>query len=337
MTSGRRIVFRDRGRVVVEGFTVPAPGPSEVLVRTECSAVSAGTELTGLLGVSPRFTGYPLYPGYANVGVVEAAGERVTAVRPGDRVLSMGRHQSHVLLDLAADQLGGPAYLERLPAGLDPAHAAYAILGSVALHGLRKAEPQLGGAAAIFGQGMVGQLLVQLLKRAGCRPVIAVDPVPSRLERSRQSGADVMVDGRGQDAAAAIAAATDGRGAEYVFDATRTPQTLPMMLRAAAMGGKVLMVGSAMGKVEIDAFVELQLKELSIIGCYQPAAPLTEHHAYPWTQRRNRRECLSLMAASQVRLDHLITHRAPDTDAPAIYAMVRAGEDEWLGIVFTWA
>jgi 2-desacetyl-2-hydroxyethyl bacteriochlorophyllide A dehydrogenase len=336
MSPGQRIVFTGPGEVALETFDVPSPGPDDVLVRTICTAVSAGTELTGLLGVSPGFTGYPVYPGYANVGTVEAVGNRVTVVRPGDRVLSMGHHASHALLDLSPGRTGGPAYLEPLPAGLAAEPAAFAILGSVALHGMRKAEPQVGGAAAVFGQGIVGQLLVQLAKVAGCRPVIAIDVVPERLHRSVQSGATAAVDASRDDVPVAVQAATGGRGADYVFDATRTPQTLPTMLRCAAMGGKVLIVGSAMGRVELEIFTELQLKELAIIGCYQPAAPLTAHHTFPWTQRRNRQIYLELLAAGQLRLDHLITHVVPAIDAPAIYAMVQRGGTDWLGVVFTW-
>jgi threonine dehydrogenase-like Zn-dependent dehydrogenase len=108
------------------------------------------------------------------------------------------------------------------------------------------------------------------------------------------------------------------------------------MMRAAAMGGRVLFVGSAMGTVEIDAFTELQLKELSIIGCFQPAAPLSPHHTFPWTQRRNRQTFLGLLGEGRLRLDHLITHTVPFTEAPQIYAMVRQGGTGWLGLVFTW-
>jgi threonine dehydrogenase-like Zn-dependent dehydrogenase len=108
------------------------------------------------------------------------------------------------------------------------------------------------------------------------------------------------------------------------------------MMKVAAMGGKVLFVGSAMGTVEIDAFSELQLKELQIIGCFQPAAPLTAHHTFPWTQQRNRHVFMQMTAAGQVRLDHLITHTVPLTDAPETFAMVKRGGSDWLGLVFTW-
>jgi 2-desacetyl-2-hydroxyethyl bacteriochlorophyllide A dehydrogenase len=333
--TAERVVFPRAGEVAVESFELPEPGPYGLLLRTERTAISAGTELTTLLGDNPR-TRYPAYPGYSHVGVVERVGERIEGFRPGDRVLSMGRHQSHVLLDLTPTRPGGPEYAEPVPDGLAAELAALAILGSVSLHGVRRAELQLGQSVAVFGQGIVGQLIVQLAKAAGCSPVVAIDLVAPRLEEARLSGADAVVDASRDDVEASVASATGGRGAEAVFDATRTPKTLPVMMRVAAMGGKVLMVGSVMGTVEIDAFTELQLKELSIVGCFQPAAPLEPHHFLPWTQRRNRRVFMELTARGRVRLEHLITHRVPYRQAPEIYAMIRRGGSDWLGVVFTW-
>src|SRR5215831_2239177 len=113
--AGERVVFPGPGEIVVEHFELPDPGPRQLPVRTERTAVSAGTELTGLLGANAR-SRFPAYPGYSNVGVVERAGDGVDGLRAGDRVLSMGRHQTHLLLDLAPDRPGGPEYVEPVPA-----------------------------------------------------------------------------------------------------------------------------------------------------------------------------------------------------------------------------
>ena len=163
-TSGKRVVFPRQGEVAIEAFEIPVPGPQQILVRTTRTAVSAGTELTTLLGVSSRFQGFPAYPGYSHTGIVEVIGEGVTDFKVGDRVLTMGHHQSHLLLDLAPDRPGGPTYVEHVPDSLSFDHAAFAILGSVALHGIRKAELQVGAGVAVFGQGIVGQIVVQLAR-----------------------------------------------------------------------------------------------------------------------------------------------------------------------------
>ena len=97
----------------------------------------------------------------------------------------MGRHQTDLLLDLSPDRPGGPEYVERVPDGLAPELAAWAILGSVALHGVRRAELQIGQSVAVFGQGIVGQLIVQLARTGGASPVIGIDLVAQRLEESR--------------------------------------------------------------------------------------------------------------------------------------------------------
>jgi L-iditol 2-dehydrogenase len=331
----QRVVFPRPGEVEIEAFELPDPGSHQLLVRTTRTAVSAGTELTGLLGAGPR-SRFPAYPGYSHVGVVERVGDQVTGFAVGDRVLSMGKHQTHVLLDLSPHRPGGPEYVERVPAGLAPEHAAFAILGSVSLHGVRRAELQIGQSAAVFGQGIVGQLLVQLARAAGCDPVIGIDVVGPRLEEARMSGAHVVVDASRDDPVQAVERATGGNGAEAVFDATRTPRTLPVMMKAAAMGGRVLVVGSVMGTVEIDAFTELQLKELSIVGCFQPAAPLEPHHFLPWTQRRNRQIFMQMAASGAIKLEHLITHRVAYQRAPETFDMIKRGGTDWLGIVFTW-
>ncbi len=334
--TAQRIVFPGAGEVTTDLCVIHDPGPHQLLVRTDRTAVSAGTEMTGLLGVHPVNRAYPVYPGYSHVGVVEAVGAGVTGVRVGDRVLSMGGHQSYLLLDCDPNRPDGPAYVEQVPDSVPSDQAAFAILGSVALHGIRRARLQVGAATVVFGQGIVGQLLVQLARLSGCSPIIAVDTAPDRLERSRISGADVVVRAGQEDVAAAVGQATEGRGAEAVFDATRTPATLPIMMKVAAVGGTVLVVGSLMGTVEIDAFVDLQLKELSIVGCYQPAAPLQPHHTFPWTQARNRRIILAMMSDGRLRLDHLITHVVPATAAPAVFAMMERGPGGWLGVVLTW-
>jgi threonine dehydrogenase-like Zn-dependent dehydrogenase len=129
---------------------------------------------------------------------------------------------------------------------------------------------------------------------------------------------------------------TGGEGVDLLFDATRTPETLPAMLKAAAHAGRILVTGSVPGKVEIDLFHELQLREISIIGVFQPAAPTVAHPYNPWTQRRNRVEFLKLLADGTVRVDNLISAAPAWSEAPEVYEMIRKGPGEWLGIVFDW-
>ena len=90
-----------------------------MLVRTEVSLISAGTELTNLLG-DREDQPFPKYPGYSNVGVVEAVGDQVADFAVGDRVLSNGRHASHHIVSRATKRTGAPQTLLRVPEGSRP-------------------------------------------------------------------------------------------------------------------------------------------------------------------------------------------------------------------------
>jgi 2-desacetyl-2-hydroxyethyl bacteriochlorophyllide A dehydrogenase len=336
MSDGCRVVFTGPGSAETESFTVPQPGEHQVLVRTECSLISAGTELTSLLGQLSGHPGYPVHPGYSSVGIVEAVGGDVEQPKVGQRLLTMASHTSHHLLDLTPGRAGGPAYWEAVPDAIAPEEAAFAILGSVALHGVRKAALQPGEAVAVFGQGVVGQLTTQLVRWSGSYPIVALDLFDERLERARQSGADVLVNPSKRDPVEAIAAATGGRGADALFEATRGGSALPTMMRAAAQGARLLVVGSIPDRIELDPFTDLQLKELQIIGCFQPAAPIYGHPYFPWTQTRNRRVFLGMLERGEVKVQHLITHRVPYYAAPKAYTMIAKGRTGWLGIIIDW-
>jgi L-iditol 2-dehydrogenase len=335
-TTGHRVAFLAPNEVVVEPFSIPSPGAHEIVVQTTHSLISAGTELSNLLGELSAFRGYPVYPGYSNVGVVVAAGAQVREPVTGQRIVSMGSHASHFTLDLDPNRPGGPQYWQALPDGVSPADATFTVLGSVALHAVRKATLQIGESAAIVGAGVVGQLLVQFAYWSGCHPIIALDLDAERLQQARQSGATYTINPATTDPAAFVQEVTRGRGADVVFEGTRSAQTLPLMMRVAGQSGRVMIVGSLPGTVEVDPFTDMQLKELQIIGCFQPAAPLQGHAYFPWTQQRNRQLFLDLLAHGKLQVSHLITHRLPYRDAPDAYAMIKRGSSDWLGVLFEW-
>jgi 2-desacetyl-2-hydroxyethyl bacteriochlorophyllide A dehydrogenase len=334
--TAQRVAFIGPEQVMVEPYTVDEPGEHEVLIQTTHSLVSAGTEMSNLLGQLSVFRGYPVYPGYSNVGVVIAAGAGVQQPSVGQRIVSMGRHASHFKLNLDPQRRGAPEYWQAVPDAVSSPAATFAVLGSVALHSVRKAALQIGESAVIVGAGVVGQLITQFVYWSGCQPVMTLDLYDRRLESARQSGADITVNAQTADAVAAVQEATEGRGADVVFEGTRTAQTLPMMMKLAAQSGRIMIVGSLPGSIEIDPFSELQLKELQIIGCFQPASPIQGHAYFPWTQQRNRRTVLDMTAAGKLRVEHLITHRMPYIAAADAYAMIAAGGDDWLGVIFEW-
>ena len=336
--NGQRIVFVDERIVEIEDFEVGAPWEDQVLVKTTASLISAGTETTMLalpLDSPQALTEdpWPAYPGYSNVGEVVEVGRNVKGYAPGDRVLTMGIHSTHTMLDLAGER---PDYIETLPESVSDVTATFGILGSVAIHGFRNISTQIGDSCAVIGQGVVGQLVGQLARIAGCYPVIGVDIFSERLEYSHKSGMNHAVDASSQDTVEAVMELTEGRGVDLGLEATRNPATLKTLLKIAALGGNIVVVGSLPGTVDISLWTELQHKELSIHGIWQPRAPIDGNHYFPWTQRRNRRVVLDLIADGRLMVDHLITHRPRIEDAAATYEMILRGGTDWMGIAFDW-
>ncbi len=336
--KGQRIVFVGERVVEVEDYDVESPSQDEVLVKTTASLISAGTETTMLTGTlenpGPLAPDpFPAYPGYSNVGEVVEVGRSVRGYSPGERVLTMGGHSTHTTLNVGGER---PDYIETLPESVSDLTATFGILGSVAIHGFRNISTQIGDSCAVIGQGVVGQLVGQLARIAGCYPVIGVDMFAERLEYSHKSGMNHAVNASSLDTVEAIMDLTEGRGVDLGMEATRNPATLKTLLKIAALGGNIVVVGSLPGTVDISLWTELQNKELSIHGIWQPRAPIDGNHYFPWTQRRNRRVVLDLIADGRLNVDHLITHRPRIEEAAATYEMILRGGTDWMGIAFDW-
>ena len=331
--TGVRLVFRSDGRVEREAYPLPEPGPRQVLVRVARSHVSAGTEMNFFRRNPPDGPLRRAPLGYMTVGRVDRVGPGVAEYAAGDRVLGCGRHGSHWLVDL--DGAGDDHYLQRLDEAVSADEAGFAVLGDVALHGVRRSGLQIDESVVVFGCGMVGQLTIQFARLAGAHPIVGVDLVGSRLARARASGATHVVNAAQTDPVAAIRRVTGGWGGEAVFHCAPVASVLQTALEAAAERGKVILTGSAPGRAAIGLQVELLRRELTILGVYEIG--IDQPHGYwPWTRSRNRRACLRLLAAGQLRLAHLLTHVVPPTEAEAMVALMRRGGDDWMGIVFAW-
>ncbi len=327
-----RVVFPSARIVELDEVEIGEPAPNQMLVRATRSLISAGTERN----ILENDRGPARVPGYSWVGVVETLGTGVEEYAVGDRVVTYLGHQGAGLIDVGPEAPDRVAYAGRIPDGVRDEDASFVILGDVALHGVRRAAPHLGDSVAVFGQGVVGQMVTQFARLAGAYPVIAVDLLDERLERSTTSGATHTVNAQTTDAVEAIHEITAGEGARVVFMVTRTPKILPDCMRAAAAGGTVSMSGSPPGTVAIRLQEELLRKELRIIGTHQGHYPREPYHMFPWTRANNRTYIMGLMQRGEYSVAHLITHQVAFSEAPEMYGMVARGPEGWLGIVLEW-
>lgn len=242
----------------------PEPAqPGDVLVRIGGAGVCA-TDLHAIEGLmEPAGVTLPRVLGHENAGWVEEVGAGVTTVAKGDAVLvyppfSCGlcvacrrgndmHCARHEFTGLSVD--GGFAdyvlvserSLVRLPAGVEPAAVApHSDAGVTAYHAVRRlahlATP--GSTVVVIGVGGVGHIALQLIRELGSSSVIAVDTDERRRRLATELGADEVV-----DSTDAVREATDGRGAELVFDFVGTDQTHADSAAMLARGGTYSVIG----------------------------------------------------------------------------------------------
>ncbi|MBV9354050.1 MAG: zinc-binding alcohol dehydrogenase [Chloroflexi bacterium] len=356
MSTGQRIVLDATGGIRIEPFELPPLGPHDVLVRTRLTQVSAGTEVNAIRarrsGARPGTVGQlPL--GYTAVGVVEAVGAEVTDRRPGDRVLGDGPHASHWLVTVGS---GADEHrLLSVPDAVDDAAAAFAMLGDVALHAVRRARITLGESCAVHGQGVVGLIALRLARLSGAYPLIGVDVVDERLRVSRVYGASHVVNAASEEVASAIHAATSvprrfagaaahglepTSGADVQIHATSGAEVLPAMLEAAGDRGRIVVAGATAAWPDSGPTVPVSLdvllrREISVLGSYETGVAAS-HPYWPWTRARNHTVVLDLIRRRELDVRPLVSHVVPYVEAPAIYDMLAAGGEGWLSVAFTW-
>lgn len=354
------------GRVDLAEVPRPLVRPGHLLIATEKSLVSTGTErmlvefgkagwidkarqqpdkvrqvlqkvrADGLLPTIEAVRAkldQPLSLGYCNCGRVLEVGKGVEGFAPGDRVVSNGPHAEVVCV---------PVNLcAKVPDGVSDDEAAFTVLSAVALQGIRLAGPTLGETFAVVGLGLIGLVTVQLLRANGCR-VIGVDISPSREETARLCGASVFVDSAAEDPVAAAMAATGGRGVDGVLitAATQSSEPVSQAARMCRKRGRIVLVGVSGLDLSRADFFE---KELSFqVSCsYGPGRYDPEYEEkgrdYPvgfvrWTERRNFEAVLELLAAGRLDVRPLIGRSVPLDRAPAVYKDL-FGEGSGLGIL----
>ena len=324
--TGTQVVVRPDNSVGTKMTEVRSPERGEVLVETASTLISAGTELgTQEQGRTDDFT-----PGYSNTGRIVEIGEGVEGYEIGDRVLSLGRHASHVTVSAA------PQSLAKLPDSVSFDEGTFGVLGSVSMHGVRKARIELGEFACITGMGLVGQLALQLAAQTGAELLFAIDLSEPRLEAARASGATHVLNPRRCDLRSEVDTITEGRGLDVTIEASGYPDLLPIAFDMARIGGRIMALGSIWHrKVEVD-FMDFHLKELTLVGCHQPKCPTVATPAFPWTQQYNRRQILKMIERGEINVERLITHRLPYTEAGEAYRLLRDERDKSLGVVLTW-
>jgi L-iditol 2-dehydrogenase len=302
----KALVLREYMKLVYEDVPEPGIAPDEVLVRVAACGI-CGSDVHGLDGSTGRRKP-PLIMGHEASGVVVGTGASVEGWTAGERVtfdstiyplddwytrrglynLSDGRmvlgvSPGEYRRDGAfAEYVAVPQHiLYRVPDGVTFEQAAMVEPVAVAAHAVSLTPVAVGDTAVVVGAGMIGLCLLQVLRAAGCARVFVVDPESDRRERARGLGADGALDPQADDVTKALAAATEGRGADVAFEAVGVAAAVSTAIAAVRRGATVTLVGNVSPAVELplQAVVTRQLRlqgSCSIAGEYPAALAMIE-------------------------------------------------------------
>src|SRR6266699_1057827 len=366
------------GELIVLDAPVPTCRPGGVLVQSLFSLISTGTEMMkvheaklSMVGkararpdqvrkvldtvaqqgamatykkVMNRLDSYtPL--GYSLCGVVVEVGRGAEQFSVGQLVAAAGNEYA-----LHAEYNWIPVNLcAAVPRGVAPEHAAFSTVGAIAMHGMRRAEPQLGETALVIGLGLIGQLMVRLLVAAGIR-VLGLDMIEDRCRLAEQAGV-VLCAAPDDEGLAAISASLDeltsGRGADHVFLAAGGSSNAPVETAAKLARDRARVVD--IGKTKLDlpwnAYYEKEL-DVRFSRSYGPGRYDDRYELegidYPagyvrWTERRNLACFLDLLAHQDIEVGSLVSGVFPMERATEVYNDLSSGSLHAVGVLLEYS
>ena len=362
------------GELSVLDVPAPACRPGGVLVQSRFSLISTGTEMMKLTEaklsmvgkararpdqvrkvldtvaqqgavatykkVMNRLDSYtPL--GYSLCGEVVEVGRGAEEFQVGQLVAAAGNEYAlHAEYNWVPVNMCVP-----VPRGVLPEHAAFSTVGAIAMHGVRRAEPQLGETACVIGLGLVGQLVVRLLVAAGIR-VVGLDVIEDRCKRAEQVGASFCAAPTDEGMAAvqqALAEITGGRGADHVFLAAGGSSNGPVeaAVKLARDRARVVDIGKTRLDLPWNAYYDKEL-DVRFSRSYGPGRYDDRYELegidYPagyvrWTERRNIECFLDLLAHKEIEVETLVTGTFPVAEASTVYADLASGAIPAVGVL----
>jgi len=317
----KALLLEEYRKLTITDMPQPKVGDHDVLVQIKACGI-CGSDIHGFDGSSGRRVP-PLIMGHEAAGVVTDTGSAVTQVKEGDRVTfdSMvscgncyfcGRNEMNLCENRRVLGVSCEDYRQHgcfaeyavvpehiiypMPDNLPFEHAAMIEPVSVAVHAVKRTPISKGDTAAVIGAGMIGLLVVQALKAAGCFKVIAVDLADEKLKLAQELGADFGINPKSTDTVQAIQDATDGRGADITMEVVGATATVKSAVESTRKGGHVTLVGNLAPEVDFP-LQSVVTREITIYGS------CASNGEYP--------ECIDLLARGIIKVDSLISAKVP--------------------------
>ena len=305
----------------------PVPAPGDVLIRVGACGI-CGSDVHGIDGSTGRRRP-PIVMGHEAAGTIAALGPEVGGWSVGERVtfdstvycghcdycrsgcvnLCNDRRVLGVSCDeyrrdgAFAEYVAVPQrILYRLPGDLSFEHAAVVEPVSIAVHAVHRADVASDATTLVVGTGMIGLLVIQVLRARGVATIVAADIDPSRRQLARQCGADIVLDPDDIDIPTAVRDVTDGQGVDAAFEAVGIAVSVSAAVQSARKGAAVVLIGNLAPEVSVP-LQYIVTRELTLLGSCASAGE------YP--------ECLDMMASGDVNVAPLLSATAPMREGAA--------------------
>lgn len=336
----RSLWIKEPGLAEVREETMPQPEPGELLVRTEISGVSAGTERLFFKGRVPEGSDidsslpalngrlqYPIKYGYSSVGVVEEVGPEADDNWLGRRVFAFRPHESHFTCD--------PREVLELPEDLDARDGVFLANLETAVNFLLDGAPLVGEKVVVHGQGVVGLLTTALLAELPLRQLIALDPAPNRRQASQEIGGDTCLDPSREavaDELQMLLGEDKAPGADLSYELSGAAAALDLALATTGYSGRVV-IGAWYGEDPVSLRLGQRFHRSGLQVISSQVSSLNPKHRGRWSTSRRLETAVS--AARRLRPSRLITHELPIETAHEAYELLDQPE-ETLQIVITY-
>lgn len=304
---------------------------NEVLAKMEYTVVSGGTEKACILGMSNTSQKFPMSLGYCGVGYVEEIGSDVKKVAVGDRVLVY--HGCHSKYNIRPESDITKVENDSV-SSLD---AAFVIIASMGLGGVRKLEIELGESAMVMGQGLLGIFATQFLRLSGANPVIAADLNPQRRELAIRLGADYAFDPSDKDFVQKVKEVTKGKGVNGCVEVTGIAQAMNQALECASWMGRISLLGcTRISDSKVDYYTQVHKPGIKLIGAHNFVRPKVESYPHHWTHQDDCTAIIDMIASKRIQVEPIVSRIESPVNAPQIYNELCDDKNFPMGTVFDW-
>jgi 2-desacetyl-2-hydroxyethyl bacteriochlorophyllide A dehydrogenase len=336
------VIFKHPSEIELRRSNVPSPGEGEVLVQTQMSPISPGSEMLVYRGQFPlglavddnipalgRKFKYPLKYGYASVGQIIGIGRSVPKSRLNQKVFCFHPHESHYVV--------GQDQPIPVPADIDPTEALFLPNMETSVNFLMDGRPVIGETVVVFGQGIVGLLTTALLAMFPLNVLVTLDRFPVRREKSLKAGARISLDPDTphmlEDLAAVLGSGSGDGGVDLVYEITGNPEALNQAIAIAGFGARVV-VGSWYGskKAKLNLGAGYHRNRICLIS--SQVSSLSPEFSGRWSKDRRLDAAWDMIR--RVKPAGLITHRIDIRQAKEAYKLLDKKPQEAIQVILTY-